>query len=75
MANAWLLGKNVEQLRSIKISYACSCHFLEYLAVEVSFIFGFDVAVKQRVPEKIDLYLGCCYPAFSIGGSSFNSTT
>jgi len=31
MANAWLLGKNVEQLRSIKISYACSCHFLEYL--------------------------------------------
>ena len=60
--------------KKYKISYACSNHFPGYLAVEASFIFGFDVAVKQRVPEKIGLCMDCCYPAFSMGGNSFNST-
>jgi len=76
MANA-IIGfmGNVEQLRVIKISYTCSNHSLGYLAVEVSFIIDFNVVRKQRMPEKIDLCIFCFYyPAFSIGGSSFNST-
>jgi hypothetical protein len=50
--------------KSYKISYACSRHFLGYLAVEVSFISDFDVIRKQRVPEKIDLHMDLLLSCF-----------
>ena len=74
MANATIGYWKVEQLRVIKISYTCSSHSLGCLAVEVSFIIDFSVVRKQRMPEKIDLCFLVFYTAFSMGGSSFNST-
>ena len=41
--------------KNIKISYSCLMHTLGCLAVEVSFIIDFNVVLKQRVSEKIDL--------------------
>ncbi len=59
-----VIGGKIKTAKSYKISYTCSCHFLGYLAVEVSFIRDFDVIRKQRVPEKIDLRMDLLLSCF-----------